>query len=191
MVPGLGEPTGEWSRAVADEILAERAADGDTAAFEALIRRHGPLVRAYVARIVGSHIEADDIAQEAFYTAWTKLPELRDPAAVKAWLMRIAGRLAYTHIRRRPPEEGLPLSEIPLSGDSQPENVAVRNAQLKALSLALDALPEDQRQCWLLREVAELSYDEIAEDLDLPKATVRGKLARARASIYAQMEGWR
>ena len=54
MSAGLGEPGDEWSRTVADEILAERAADGDTVAFEAIIRRHGPLVRAYVARIVGS-----------------------------------------------------------------------------------------------------------------------------------------
>lgn len=191
MSAGLDEPGGDWSRTVSDEILAERAADGDTVAFEAIIRRHGSLVRAYVARVVGSAADADDIAQDAFYTAWTKLPELRDPAAVKPWLMRIAGRLAYTHLRRRMPEEGMPLSELALPSDSQPENVAVRNAQLRALSSALDALPEDQRQCWLLREVAGLSYDEIAQDLDLPTATVRGKLARARAGIYAQMEGWR
>lgn len=176
---------------VADEILVERAVDGDTAAFETIIRRYGPMMRAYVARVVGSHAEADDVVQEAFYTAWRSLPELRDPAVVKSWLMRIAGRLAFTHIRRRPPDTQLPSLEISIRGDLQPENAAVRNAQLQALSVALHALPEDQRRCWLLREVAELSYDEIAQDLDLPKATVRGKLARARASIYAQMEGWR
>ncbi|MET0672164.1 MAG: RNA polymerase sigma factor [Microbacterium pygmaeum] len=186
-----GGPGSDRFRTIADEILAERAADGDAEAFEALIRRYGPLMKAYVARIVGSHAAADDVLQEAFYTAWRKLPELRDPAAVKAWLMRIAGRIAYTQIRRRPDEVGLPLAEITVREDFQPENVAVRNAQLSALSVALDALPEDQRRCWLLREVAELSYDEIAQDMEIPKATVRGKLARARSSIYAQMEGWR
>jgi RNA polymerase sigma-70 factor (ECF subfamily) len=69
--------------------------------------------------------------------------------------------------------------------------VAVRNAELRALSVALDKLPEDQRQCWLLREIAELSYTEIAEEMRLSPATVRGKLARARTNITAQMEGWR
>lgn len=191
MSAGPDGPPGDWTRVVSDEILAERAADGDTAAFEALIRRHGPVMRAFAARVVGSHSEADDVVQEAFYTAWTKLPELRDPAAIKPWLMRIVSRLAYTQIRRRPADVGLPLLEAPIRGDSQPENIAVRNAQLRALSKALDALPEDQRRCWLLREVADLSYDEIAQDLNVPTATVRGKLARARASIYAQMEGWR
>ncbi|KAA9106500.1 RNA polymerase sigma factor [Microbacterium rhizomatis] len=191
MSVGPDETPGDWTRVVGDEILAERAADGDTAAFEALIRRHGPVMRAFAARVVGSYAEADDVVQDAFYTAWRKLPELHDPSAVKSWLMRIVARLAYTQIRRRPADAGLADLEAPASRDSQPETVAVRNAQLKALSQALDALPEDQRRCWLLREVAELSYDEIAQDLDLPKATVRGKLARARASIYAQMEGWR
>lgn len=177
--------------AVADAILAERAIDGDTAAFEVLIRRYGPMMRAYVARVVGSYAEADDVSQEAFYTAWRRLSELRDPAAVKPWLMRIASRLAYTHLRRRPAEVELPDYELPTSESAQPENVVIRNAQLAALSVALDALPDDQRQCWLLREAAELSYDEIAQELGVPKATIRGKLARARASIYAQMEGWR
>jgi len=176
---------------VADAILVERAVDGDTAAFETLIRRHGPLMRAYTARIVGSMADADDVVQDAFHTAWRRLPELRDPAAVRPWLMRIASRLALTYLRRKPADVALPALEVALPADGQPENVAVRNAQLKALSVALDTLSEDQRRCWLLREVAELSYDDIAQEMEVPTATVRGKLARARASIYAQMEGWR
>ncbi|MBG6215454.1 RNA polymerase sigma-70 factor (ECF subfamily) [Cryobacterium sp. CAN_C3] len=176
---------------VADAILVGRAVDGDTGAFETLIRRHGPLMRAYTARIVGSMADADDVVQDAFHTAWRRLPELRDPAAVRPWLMRIASRLAFTSLRRKPAEVELPDPVSALPADTQPENVAVRNAQLKALSAALDTLPEDQRRCWLLREVGELSYDDIAQEMELPTATVRGKLARARASIYAQMEGWR
>lgn len=177
--------------AVADAILAERAAEGDVAAFEVLIRRYGPMVRAYIARVVGSYAEADDIAQEAFYTAWKRLAELRDPSAVKAWLMRVASRLAYSHLRRNPVETELPSYELAMGEASQPESIVVRNAQLRALSAALDALPEDQRTCWLLREAAGLSYDEIAEEMELTTATVRGKLARARASIYTRMEEWR
>lgn len=181
----------EGLRDVADEILVERAVEGDTEAFATLIRRHGPLMRAYVSRIVGSLSEADDVVQEALYTAWRRLPELRDPSAVKAWLMRIASRHAFTHIRRRPTDVPLPEFESATPSDLQPESVAIRNAQLRALAAALDTLPEDLRQCWLLREIAELSYDDIAKELDIPRTTVRGKLARARASIYAQMEGWR
>lgn len=183
-------PSGALSVA-SDEILAERAVDGDDAAFEALIHRHGPLIRAYVTRIVGSVTEADDVVQEALYLAWRQLPQLRDRKAVKAWLIRIAGRQAFTHLRRKPTDMALQNLETALPAATQPENVAVRNAQLKALSDALNTLPDDQRWCWLLREVADLSYDDIAEQLQIPTSTVRGKLARARVSIYAQMEEWR
>lgn len=182
---------GQGLGVVADEILVERAIQGDTAAFEALIRRHGPLMRAYVSRIVGSLHEADDVVQEALYTAWRRLPELRDPKAVKAWLMQIASRQAFKHLRRRPPEDPLPALEAAYPSEMQPENVAIRNARLHALAIALDALSPDLRQAWLLREIGELSYDDIATQLDIPRTTVRGKLSRARASIYAQMEGWR
>lgn len=177
-------------RLVNDEILVERAVHGDMAAFETLVHRHGPLMRAYSSRIVGSRIEADDVVQESFIIAWRQLPALRHPGSVKSWLMRIASRQAFAHIRRRPAASPLPPLEVPVPSDTQPENVAVRNAELRALSVALDRLPEDQRQCWLLREIAELSYTEIAEEMHLSPATVRGKLARARANVTAQMEGW-
>jgi RNA polymerase sigma-70 factor (ECF subfamily) len=148
-------------------------------------------MRAYTSRIVGSRTEADDVVQEAFIIAWRQLPTLRHPGSVRSWLMRIASRQALAHIKRRPTDAALPPLGVPLPIDTQPENVAVRNAELRALSVALDKLPEDQRQCWLLREIAELSYTEIAEELHLSPATVRGKLARARTNITAQMEGWR
>lgn len=178
-------------RLVNDEILVERAVDGDTAAFETLVHRHGPLMRAYTSRIVGSRTEADDVVQETLIIAWRQLPTLRHPSSVRSWLMRVASRQALAHIKRRPTDAPLPPLEVPVPIETQPENVAVRNAELRALSVALDKLPEDQRHCWLLREIAELSYTEIAEEMHLSPATVRGKLARARTNITAQMEGWR
>ena len=177
-------------RTVTDEILVQRAIDGDLTAFEAIVLRYGPLMRAYTSRIV-SHTDADDVVQETFTIAWSRLPSLRDPAALKAWLMRIASRQAFAQLEKRRPDVPLPVFDQPLPAHTQPENVAVRNAQLEALSVALDNLSVDLRRCWLLREVAGLSYDEIAGEMQLPVSTVRGILARARVSIYAQMEGWR
>lgn len=174
-----------------DGILASRATDGDTDAFDELLHRHTPLVRAYVYRIVGTLSETDDVVQDAFLSAWRQLSTLRDPSAVKAWLMRIASREAYAHVKKRPSHDTLDGFDKPGGADLLPEAVAIRNAQLHALSRALDALPEAQRRCWLLREVGELSYTEIAEEMNLPVTTVRGNLSRARASITIQMEGWR
>ncbi|TQK18510.1 RNA polymerase ECF family sigma subunit [Microbacterium sp. SLBN-154] len=176
---------------VSDAMLVARSLDQDTVAFGELVRRHSGLMRAYVIRMVGSRSEADDVVQEAFVTAWRQLPSLRDPSAVRAWLMRIASREASAFLRRRPKDADIADFDAPHAADTQPENVAMRHAQLSALSAALDTLPSDQRRCWLLREVAELSYDEIADEMQMPVSTVRGTLARARARITAQMEGWR
>jgi len=183
--------TSDPLRLVSDEFLVERALDGDAAAFETLVHRHEPLMRAYTSRIVGSRTEADDVVQESFIIAWRQLPALRYPGAVRPWLMRIARRQALAHIKRRPSD--VPLSSLgtPVPIETQPEILAVRNEELRALLIALDRLPEDQRRCWLLREFAELSYTEIAGEMQLSPATVRGKLARARTNVSAQMEEWR
>ncbi|MEH3090004.1 MAG: RNA polymerase sigma factor [Microbacterium arborescens] len=181
--PGLG--------AAPDGILVARATGGDTEAFAALLHRHTPIVRAYVYRIVGTMSETDDVVQEAFLTAWRQLGTLRDPDAVKAWLMKIASREAYAHLRKRPDHATLDGFDRAVDAGLLPEAAAVRTAQLQALSRALDALPEAQRRCWLLREVGSLSYTEIAEEMNLPASTVRGNLARARAAITIGMEGWR
>ncbi|MBT2500596.1 RNA polymerase sigma factor [Agromyces sp. ISL-38] len=186
-----GKTSPQSLTAAGDVILVARAIDGDSLAFETLIRRYAPIMRAYAARIVGSPAEADDVVQDSFFLAWQRLPDIRDGAAVRAWLMRIVSRQAFTHLRRRRADVPLPLATLSSTDSRQPEQVAVRNAQFSALSAALDRLPDDQRQCWLLREVAELSYREIAEELAISPASVRGKLARARASVGADMEAWR
>ncbi|WP_439592953.1 RNA polymerase sigma factor [Microbacterium sp.] len=178
-------------QSVADRMLVERAVQNDAEAFGELVRRHSSLMRAYVYRIVGSLADTDDVVQDAFVIAWKQLPTLRDASAVKAWLMRIAGREALAFVGRRPAEAVLDDYSFSAPRTTQPEQTAIRNAQLRALSGALDKLKEDQRRSWLLREIADCSYDEIAELMDIPPSTVRGLLSRARASIAIEMEGWR
>ncbi|MET2011148.1 RNA polymerase sigma factor [Microbacterium chocolatum] len=190
-IAGAGAATGSPLGAASDQILVERAVDGDATAFGEIVRRHSSLMRAYVSRIVGSLSEADDVVQDAFITAWKQLPSLRDGSAVRAWLMRIASREAFARLRRRTAD--VPIEDVPLvqSAHPDPEVRAVRQAQLAALSAALDELPEDQRRAWLLREVADLSYAEIAEEMTTSASTVRGLLSRARSSIAIRMEDWR
>ncbi|WP_229715016.1 RNA polymerase sigma factor [Subtercola lobariae] len=177
-----------------DRTLAGRASDGDVRAFEVLIRRHGPLVRGYAARLMGSTDEVDDVVQAAFITAWQQLPTLSDPAAVKGWLLRVANRKALDRIRARKYHDDIDDESRPplVTPDStSPEALAEHHAVQSALSRALTELPELQRQCWLMKEVAGYSYDEIGTDLGLPTSTVRGLLSRARTSVIARMEPWR
>jgi RNA polymerase sigma-70 factor (ECF subfamily) len=174
-----------------DELLASRAAEGDERAFEVIVRRHGSLMRAYAARILGGATDADDVVQTAFITAWNKLPELADGAALKAWLMRITSHAAIDRIRARKDHGVLEDYDAPTPESKSPAVLAENRSQLDALSGALEKLPQIQRQCWIMREVGGESYDEIAQHLGVPLSTVRGALSRARTGLMTEMEAWR
>lgn len=188
----MGNSGGEGSRLwlADDELLAERAADGDVAAFDILATRYAPAMRAYARRLTGSITDADDVVQESLLTAWQHLDTLRDKGAVRAWLMRITGSRGIDCLRHR---KHYPTSTAQMEADDHapgPEETAVLNAGLSALSLALGILPEDQRKCWALKEIGGLSYEEIAHELNTTPTSVRGKLARARAALLKTMKDW-
>ena len=174
-----------------DSVLASRTADGDTAAFEILARRHGGLMRAYAVRLLGSNAESDDVVQEAFVLAWQRIGELNDGASVRSWLMRIVSNKAIDRMRVRKQHLDIDDWDAPTPSDRTPDHVVEVAMQMDALSSALRRLPEQQRRCWIMKEVGGASYAGIADDLDLPLSTVRGQLARARQTLVTEMEGWR
>ena len=174
-----------------DHLVAGRAIDGDIAAFEVLVRRYSPMMRAYARRVMGSDADVDDIVQEAFVTAWQRFSELEDPAAVKSWLMRIVSRKAMDRVRSRRPQVDIDDIDHPTREDATPAHAVEARAGVEALNDALAQLPESQRQCWVMREIGGLTYEEMAAELGMPTTTVRGLLARARKHIIVRMEEWR
>jgi RNA polymerase sigma-70 factor (ECF subfamily) len=174
-----------------DQNLADRAADGDVRAFEVLVRRYGPLMRVYASRTLGSNDEMDDVVQESFITAWQQLPTLDNGAVVKSWLMRIVSRKSVDRLRARRQHLNIDLTDAPAPECHSPHRLVEAESQTEALTHVLAGLPEDQRRCWMLRELAECSYGDIAEELELPVSTVRGLLARARKTLLQEMEEWR
>jgi RNA polymerase sigma-70 factor (ECF subfamily) len=173
-----------------DALLATRAADGDPAAFAAIVRRHAPVLRAFAIRLAGSHSDADDILQESLIAAWQQLPSLQQPDRLRPWLMTIVSRKATDRIRRSRPVSELDEARAQDEADG-PESRAIASSRLEALSAVLDALPDGQRECWILKESAGMSYDEIADQLGVSVTVVRGRLARARATVVKEMEVWR
>jgi RNA polymerase sigma-70 factor, ECF subfamily len=168
-----------------DALLVDRAADGDGRAFAVLLRRHGPVLRAYVNRLTRRPSETDDVLQEVALAAWQALPGLEHPEHVKAWLFRIAERQAFALLRRQPQHVELD-EELPTPGDEED-----RSDVRQALRAALTRLPEQQARVWVLREVGGLSYAAIAEELGVPESTVRGALAQARKKLLDTMGGVR
>lgn len=173
-----------------DLVLAERSADGDEIAFAVLVRRHGPYLKAFATRLTGSAADADDVVQDALIAAWAQLATLAEPAKVRSWLTSIVSRKATDRIRARKPSSELDEQRAQLA-ELGPEHRAIESSQLDALSGVLSRMPEGQRECWILKEVGGYSYEEIAERLDTTIAVVRGRLARARATLVTEMEVWR
>lgn len=173
-----------------DGLLAQRAADGDADAFGVLVRRHAPFLIAFATRLTGSRADADDCVQEALITAWERLGDLTDPDSVRAWMTRIVSRKATDRLRARRP--AVDIDEVEVAATSAaPDDAAEVSSQMTALKTALAGLGEELRTVWLLREVGGYTYDEIADELQVPAATVRGRLARARQALLEAMEEWR
>jgi RNA polymerase sigma-70 factor (ECF subfamily) len=172
-----------------DRTIASRAADGDIRAFEILMRRYGSLMSAYAARIVRPS-DAEDVVQETFVTAWQDLPTLENLGSVRSWLITIVTRKSIDRLRSGREQESIDDHEFEDPSDGPAETAAASSLD-EALSSVLSTLPEDQRRCWVLREVAGYGYQEIAEQLDLPVSTVRGLLSRSRRTLVREMEAWR
>ncbi|MFG3365572.1 RNA polymerase sigma factor [Streptomyces sp. NPDC090032] len=175
-----------------DDLLATRAGEGDEEAFAILMRRHSGLLLALALHTLGNLQDAEDAVQDAFISAWRRLPEFRHACAFSTWMYRITVNRCLNSLRRRPAPVPLNAVEEPTAGvDSQPAQAAEEDALAGALADALGALEPRQRVCWILRELHGLPYEEIAQVTGTSQQTVRGRLYRARRSLKEMMGPWR
>lgn len=186
-----GPPGGE--QGLDDATLVVRAQERDPQAFEALVRRHQRKLYALAVRLLGDPAEAEDAVQEAFISAWRRLPDFRGEAAFSTWMYRIATNRCLNTARGRRPT--VPLDSVrrvlsPSETDS-PERAAMRSDRLAALERALAGLPSGLRACWVLREVDGLGYTEIAAIVGASPDAVRGRIYRARTRLAEVMRPWR
>ena len=133
--------------------------------------------------IAGGAAEAEDAAQEGFVKAWRALGRFRQGAPFRPWLLRIVANEAHNRRRSAGRRAQLALraaTEVP-SGDAapSPEAALLGSEQRQRLLATVNALPEDQRAVISLRYLAELSEEETAEALGLPRGTVKSRTSRA------------
>ncbi|GAA2945341.1 RNA polymerase sigma factor [Streptomyces enissocaesilis] len=196
-MPGDGdEPpqrTQDPSESDEDALLAVRAREGDEEAFEVLVRRHGPPLLRLGLRMLGSRTEAEDAVQDAFVSAWRRLPEYRGEAAFRTWMYRIVTNRCLNLLRARRPVTGLDAVPEPAAPEhtGSPARAAEAGAALEELSAALGRLSPEQRACWVLRELHGLPYEEIADAVGISHQAVRGRIFRARRSLTEVMSAWR
>ncbi|SFC99602.1 RNA polymerase, sigma-24 subunit, RpoE [Thiohalospira halophila DSM 15071] len=186
------------SEARSDAELVERARNGDTAAFDALVRKYQHKITKLVGRYVDDHAEVLDVTQDAFIKAYRALDRFRGDSAFYTWLYRIAINTAKNHLvaqGRRPPGSDVDVDDAEqiagygsFSDSGTPERMALRDEIEQTVFDAIEALPEDLRTAITLRELEGMSYEEIAAAMDCPIGTVRSRIFRAREAIENRLK---
>jgi RNA polymerase sigma factor (sigma-70 family) len=163
--------------------LVERARRGDHDAYAELVHAYQGIAFRTAYLITGGAAEAEDAAQDGFVKAWRALRRFRAGAPFRPWLLQIVANEARNRRRSagRRAQLALRASAQESSGDAapSPEASLLEAERRAALLAAVNGLPEDQRDVIALRYFAELSEEETAAALDLPRGTVKSRTARA------------
>ena len=181
-----------------DVRLMGLVADGDTAAFEALVERHQALVAGTVARMLGSNSDVEDITQQVFIRVWKSAGRYVARAKFTTWLLKITRNLVFNEMRRTKRHPHLPVQidpeaeELPLKDETTetPDATLLQAELQQAIESAIMQLPETQRMALVLRRYEDLSYDEIAEVLELSLPAVKSLLFRARTELRERLKGY-
>ena len=183
------------------QLLIERARAGDTRAFEDLARREERALYRHALRIVGTTSDAEDIVQDALFSAWRSISSFQG-ISFRAWLFRIATNRALDQLRSRKRRPELPLDppdddEVtwaePVAPGPDLTQLAGDREALAAVETALDALPAEQRTALLLRDVEGFAYEEIAVITSVEIGTVKSRIHRGRLAVRNTLisRGWR
>jgi len=173
-----------------DDELVARGADGDEEAFRILVDRWEQPVFAFLNRMLGSAEEAQDLTQETFLRVVRGAAKYRASGQFRSWLFRIAGNQARSRLRRRKIVRWVTFDarahDVP--DERHAERELEREDTRTTVRAALARLPERQRQAVLLRQYQEMSYREIAEQLDTTVPAVESLLHRAMSALREDLE---
>jgi RNA polymerase sigma factor (sigma-70 family) len=187
----LQDPRARFLRLQSDERLVSLTRRGNEAAFETLIARYRTRLLAFCRHMVGSSEDAEDILQEVFVSAYRAMLADDREINVRPWLYRIARNRSLNHLRR-PRPTGVDSMDIFEGGAAVATADRVHDKlDLEDLVEDVKRLPETQRTALMLREMGDLSYDQIAEAMDTSIPSVKSLLVRARVSLAEAAESRR
>jgi RNA polymerase sigma-70 factor (ECF subfamily) len=178
-----------------DVRLMGLVGQGDTHAFEQLVEKHQALVAGTVARMLGSSSDVEDIAQQVFIRVWKSARRYVPRAKFTTWLLKITRNLVFNEMRRikrRPhiplqPEQGAENAPFRDETNPAPDASLLELELQQAIEDAIQQLPETQRMALVLRRYEQLSYEQIAEVLDLSVPAVKSVLFRARTELRSRL----
>jgi RNA polymerase sigma-70 factor, ECF subfamily len=178
-----------------DEEIVKRVLAGDTALYEIIMRRHNQLLYRVIRSILADDAETEDVMQDAYVRAYEHLRQFAGRSQFRTWLTRIAVHEALARIRRSlrfsspaaaTSPDGDPMESFAAS-TRNPEQQAANSELRQLLEQAISQLPESYRSVFMLRDVEEMSIDEVADILDLSQGSVKVRLHRARRALRKLM----
>jgi RNA polymerase sigma-70 factor (ECF subfamily) len=177
-----------------DEELVEACQAGEASAFDVLVGRWEDRIRGAAYRFLGSEEEARDVAQEAFLKAYRSLAGFKREARFSSWLYQIATNLCRDRLRRRKTRATVSLEELEGAGPAMVEtrpgahDLLLARDLARAVRLAVESLPAEQREVVILKEYQDLTFLEIAQALDVPVSTVKTRLYRGLGHLRRRLE---
>jgi RNA polymerase sigma-70 factor (ECF subfamily) len=176
------------------ETLIQRCLNGDQAAWDLIVRQHWRKVFNVAYKFVGKHDEAEDLTQDIFLKVFKSLDTFDRRANFQTWLISVSRNLCIDHYRsvrkeRETIDRDVDANELaPASRDEGPMAALEQRDRVALLRQAMAALPETLRTAVLMRDIQELSYQEIADALRLPEGTVKSRINRGRTELARQIK---
>jgi RNA polymerase sigma-70 factor (ECF subfamily) len=178
-----------------DEELVEQFQRGDPHAFDVLVGRWDRKIQGAIYRIMGPEEDARDLCQETLLKAYRALGTFKKEARFSSWLYQIALNACRDRLRRRKSRPQVSLDELMETGEVAPfgrgpsplELIEARDLS-RAVAAAVESLPQEQREVVVLKEYQGLTFQEIAQALDVPISTVKTRLYRGLSLLRQRLE---
>ncbi len=176
---------------ISDEILIKKFQEGDVGAYNQLVYRFKDRLLNFIYRFVNDLDQAEDLVQDTLLKLYTHKDSYQEIAKFSTWLYTIAANLARTELRKKKRRKTFSVTELSredrefiiASSDVDPsEDLSSQNFE-KSVQRALAELPDDFKTIIILRDIQELSYDEISKIVDVPLGTVKSRINRGRVKL--------
>ncbi|MGB9682478.1 MAG: sigma-70 family RNA polymerase sigma factor [bacterium] len=176
-----------------DELLVEKIKKGNDDAFRDLIRRYQRYVLNLVYRTIGDTNDAEDIAQEVFIKVYKSIRGFKGESKFSTWISKITVNVCMDKLREKSKNKEEDIEEEAWNTFTQPVNfspevMAERHELQETIKKAIESLPEELRAAFVLRELENLSYEEIGEMLNIPIGTVESRIYRARMKLRSYLK---
>lgn len=200
-VNGDGGGASKPPKSYEDANLVKRVQNGDPAAFRALFDKYNRRAYAVALGVVKNQQDAHDVVQDAFIKVHKHIGKFQGSSSFYTWMYRIVMNLSIDYIRKRKRntefDDGVKKDSVAGDGallprimDENPGKTVGRRELTEHIQAALAELPEYHRQVILLREIEGMTYEEMAEALDVPKGTIMSRLFHARRKMQEMLSGY-